>query len=149
MTKVFRDSEWDRDGVIEGILGDIPIPKMAKVRQLFDETKIEDIPGAIEAEFNKPEIASSIKKDASVTITAGSRGIANLALIIREVVKNVKRLAEHTPLSSLPWVAMVERLHLASCRYWRGWALPKSTLVLLSALQWRRKTSVSMLMASL
>lgn len=92
MSKVFRDSEWDRDGVIEGILGDVPIPKMAKVRQLFDETKIEDIPAAIEAEFNKPEIASTIKKDASITITAGSRGIANLALIVRETVKNVKRL---------------------------------------------------------
>jgi len=92
MKKVFRDSEWDRDGVIEGILGDVSIPKMAKVRQLFDETKIKDIPRAIEAEFNKPEIASTIRKDASIAITAGSRGIANLALIVREVVRNVKRL---------------------------------------------------------
>ena len=95
MTKVFRDSEWDRDGVIEGILGNVPIPRMAKVRQLFDETRVEDIPRAIEAEFNKSEIASTIKKDASIAITVGSRGIANLALIVREVVTNVKRLGAH------------------------------------------------------
>ncbi|NCB00762.1 MAG: DUF2088 domain-containing protein [Spirochaetia bacterium] len=95
MEKFFRDSSWDRDGVIEGILQDISIPKMAKVRQLFDETKVEDIPLAIETEFNKKEISSSIIKDASIAITVGSRGIANLALIVREVVKNVKRLGAH------------------------------------------------------
>jgi len=92
MSTTFRDSSWDRDGVIAGILEPVKIPKMAKVRQLFNDSKIEDIPKAIEAEFNRPEITKTIKKDASIAITAGSRGIANIPLIIREVVKNVKRL---------------------------------------------------------
>ena len=65
---------------------------MARVRQLFDDTRIDDIPKAIEAQFNKPEIAKTIKKDASIAITAGSRGIANIPVIIREVARNVKRL---------------------------------------------------------
>ena len=92
MSTTMRDSVWDRDGVIESILEPVRIPKMAKVRQLFDDSSIEDIPQVIESEFNKPEIAATIKKGASIAVTAGSRGIAHIPLITREVVRNVKRL---------------------------------------------------------
>ena len=92
MSTTFRDSSWDRDGVIAGILDPVRIPRMARVRQLFDDTRVDDIPKAIEEQFNKPEIAKTIKQDASIAITAGSRGIANIPVIIREVVRNVKRL---------------------------------------------------------
>lgn len=92
MSKVYRDSQWDKNGVIEEMLKDITIPRMAKVRQLFDDTKIEDIPAVIREEFDRPEISKTINKGASIAITAGSRGIANIATIIKEVVKNVKRL---------------------------------------------------------
>lgn len=56
MSKVYRDSQWDKNGVIGAMLKDITIPRMAKVRQLFDDTKIEDIPAVIREEFDRPEI---------------------------------------------------------------------------------------------
>lgn len=87
-----RDSVWDRDNVISDILENQAIPKMARVRQKLDSTRISDIPLAIEQEFAKPEIAGTVKKGASIAITAGSRGVANIALILREVVAQVKRL---------------------------------------------------------
>ena len=93
MSTKMRESVWDRDGVIAGILESTKIPRMAKVQQLFDKSKIEDIPKAIEAEFNRPEIAKTIVKGANIAITAGSRGIANIGLLTREIVRNVKRLA--------------------------------------------------------
>jgi len=92
MSTKMRESVWDRDGVIAGILESTKIPRMAKVQQLFDKSKIEDIPKAIEAEFNRPEIAKTIVKGANIAITAGSRGIANIGLLTREIVRNVKRL---------------------------------------------------------
>ena len=92
MSTTMRDSVWDRDGVLENILKPVRVPRMAKVRQLFDDTRIEDIPKAIEAEFEKPAIKATVKPGASIAITAGSRGIAHIGVIIREVARNVKRL---------------------------------------------------------
>ena len=87
-----RNSLWDCDGIISKILQDQPIPKMARVKQKFNSTCIEDIPATIEKEVSKPEIAKTIVKGASIAITAGSRGVANINIILREVVKQVKRL---------------------------------------------------------
>jgi hypothetical protein len=92
MSERLRDSSWDRHGVINGIIGGIPLPKMARIEQKFVDNGLKDIPGTIAKEFAKPEIASSIKPGMTVAITAGSRGIANLAVIIKETVEQIKKL---------------------------------------------------------
>ena len=88
----FRDSRWDRDLVVYNLVKDIPLPRMALVSQRFEDVSINDIPSAVRKEFDRPEISSRIKKDMSIAVTAGSRGIAHIALIIKEVVWNLKRL---------------------------------------------------------
>ncbi|NBK20734.1 MAG: DUF2088 domain-containing protein [Spirochaetia bacterium] len=88
----YRDSVWDRDHVIENMLKDQSIPRMARVRQKFDPTCIKDIPSAVEGEITKPTIAQTIKKGASIAITAGSRGVAHIDVIIKSVVDQVKKL---------------------------------------------------------
>lgn len=92
MSKVLRDSCWDRDGVIAGMLGSIPLPRMAKVKQTFDDNHINDIPQAIRRQFDREEIAEKIISGNSIAITVGSRGVANIAEITKEVVSNVRRL---------------------------------------------------------
>ena len=66
------------------------IPKVATVRQRFEEHKINDIPGALREELEKPEIAQTIKKGARIAIGAGSRGIANIALVVKSLVEALK-----------------------------------------------------------
>lgn len=78
--------------VISNLLSDIKLPKMAKIRQKFSRPIIDDIPLAIYNEVNKPEIAKNIKKGNTIAITVGSRGVANIALITKELVRNVKKL---------------------------------------------------------
>lgn len=71
------------------------LPKMARVHQSFDATMIEDIPGAVKAQLERPEIRtviSSFRKGERIAITAGSRQVRNLALIIRTVVDHLKAL---------------------------------------------------------
>jgi hypothetical protein len=92
MSEKFRDSQWDRHGVIAGILSSIKIPKMARVAQIFEDTTLKDIPGTVAKEFDKTELAGTIKPGMSVAITAGSRGVANIAIILKEVVAQVKKL---------------------------------------------------------
>ena len=77
-------------GNIHELLKDVPIPRMVPVRQHFDGTHLEDVPAAVRAELMRPAVVEKIKPGMSIAITAGSRGIANLAVIIREVVSFLK-----------------------------------------------------------
>ncbi len=54
------------------------------VRQHFPHRALQDIPGAVERELGP--IASQVRPGARVAIGVGSRGIANLAQIVRAVV---------------------------------------------------------------
>ena len=92
MSEKFRDSQWDRNGVIADIIKPIKVPKMARVAQSFEDTTIRDIPGAVAKEFDKEEIARTIKPGMSIAVTAGSRGIANIAVILKETVAQLKKL---------------------------------------------------------
>ncbi|MFO1319303.1 MAG: lactate racemase domain-containing protein [Burkholderiales bacterium] len=71
---------------------DVPLPPMTPVRQKFDPTRLEDIAGALRAEFAKPEIRGRVKPGQSIAVGCGSRGVANIALIARTVIAELKAL---------------------------------------------------------
>ena len=77
-------------GSVNELLKNIPIPRMAAVRQNFDRTKLEDVAGAVRLELNREEVLSKIKPGMRIAITAGSRGVDNVALVIREVAAFLK-----------------------------------------------------------
>lgn len=77
-------------GSVNEMLKNIPIPKMVAVRQKFDREKIEDIPAAVLKEMDRDDVKAKIRPGMNIAITAGSRGIDNLALVIREVVSFLK-----------------------------------------------------------
>lgn len=79
-------------GAIESILQAVAIPPMAQVTQLFDGEKIDDIPAALRAQLNRPEIAGSLHPGMRVAITAGSRGISGYQEILRGIVSFVKEM---------------------------------------------------------
>ena len=80
------------DGVVSQLLKDIPIPAMFRASQTFpkEHIPVDKIPDAIRKEMSRPEIASRIKPGMQIAITAGSRGIRNVALITRTIVDFVK-----------------------------------------------------------
>ena len=55
---------------------------MVKIRQRFQTNPIEDIAGAVQAQFQCVSAADDIKPGQSVALTAGSRGINNSAEIM-------------------------------------------------------------------
>ena len=68
-------------------------PRMVKVRQIFPDYFIDDIPKEIDIQLtssNFHNITNKIKKGDVVAITCGSRGISNIALITKEIVSFVK-----------------------------------------------------------
>lgn len=70
----------------------MPYPKMLRVRQHFERLRIEDIPAAVRAALDQLELSRSIRPGQSVALTAGSRGIANIPLILRSVADFLKKL---------------------------------------------------------
>lgn len=67
------------------------LPKVVKIKQHLTGPKVENIEEAVVAEFSKAEIERKIKPNMNIVITAGSRGIANIARTIRAVVSEVKK----------------------------------------------------------
>jgi hypothetical protein len=71
---------------------DFALPRLVTVRQKFEGPRIGDIPAAIGAEFARPDIRSRVKPGQVIAIGCGSRGIANIALIAKCVVRELQAL---------------------------------------------------------
>ncbi|HVN78080.1 MAG TPA: lactate racemase domain-containing protein [Terriglobia bacterium] len=70
----------------------MPYPRIFRVQQNFDATHIGDIPGEVRREMSRLDISTLLKAGDTVAVTAGSRGIANIATIIKSVVDELRAL---------------------------------------------------------
>lgn len=66
-------------------------PRLMPVRQRFVSRPLGDIPRAVSDAFRKTSVLNKIRPGDTVAVTAGSRGIANYAVILRAVVDEFKR----------------------------------------------------------
>jgi len=86
-----------RGGVVSQLLENVPLPRMFRARQTFPRPVLapEKIPGAVRAEMSREPFVSKLKPGMSIAVTAGSRGIANVALITRAIVEFCKERGSH------------------------------------------------------
>ncbi|KKI92056.1 hypothetical protein WQ54_11485 [Bacillus sp. SA1-12] len=80
---------------MEKMFTGITIPRMVKIRQHFPRVTIADIAKATREELSKEGMIGRIKNDDRVAIAVGSRGIANMPRIVREIVIAVKERGTH------------------------------------------------------
>lgn len=67
-------------------------PRMLRIRQKFDAPRVTDIPAEVERQLATLKLQAKIKPGQTVAITAGSRGIANIAVIIKAAVQHFQKL---------------------------------------------------------
>lgn len=67
-------------------------PKVVKVRQKFPRPRVGDVEAALREQLGREEIASTVRPGMSVAITAGSRGIAEIDVIIKTIVSILKEM---------------------------------------------------------
>jgi hypothetical protein len=67
-------------------------PRVFRLRQRFPRPRIADVPGAVETALATLHLADRVQPGQSVAISAGSRGIANMAVILRAAVMHLRRL---------------------------------------------------------
>jgi uncharacterized protein (DUF362 family) len=68
------------------------LPRMYRVRQTFERPLVKDIRGTVGSELKKLSLEKNIKPGQRVAITAGSRGVANMASILKATVDHLKSL---------------------------------------------------------
>ncbi len=67
-------------------------PQMFRIRQHFDAPRVDDIAGTVRDEIARINPSSVIKPGQTVAITAGSRGVANIDIIIKTIVEEMKAI---------------------------------------------------------
>jgi Lactate racemase N-terminal domain len=81
--------------IIKEILKDIPIPRMVKVRQKFHAPQLEDVAAEVRKTLNETNVMAKINEGDSVAVAVGSRGLADLPVLVRETVREIKRAGGH------------------------------------------------------
>jgi hypothetical protein len=61
-------------------------PRLLLVRQNFPDRSLRDVPGAVRQELARSPFGARLKPGARVAIGVGSRGITNIAAVVRSVV---------------------------------------------------------------
>ncbi|WP_179151841.1 lactate racemase domain-containing protein [Oceanobacillus senegalensis] len=65
-------------------------PKMVKIRQHFDNRKIDDVKAELSSQLSQDHIRHRLHQGDKVAIAVGSRGIDNLVDVVTTVIKHVK-----------------------------------------------------------
>jgi hypothetical protein len=78
--------------IITGMLASIVLPKMVLVRQKFVAPEVQDVAATLREELRRPEIARRVKTGMRIAVGVGSRGVAEIALIVSVTVEELKRL---------------------------------------------------------
>ncbi len=77
--------------IIERLLADVALPRMVRARQVFADKALPDVAAAVREQMRAPEIAACLAPGASVALGVGSRGLAQLPLLVRTIVEELKR----------------------------------------------------------
>ena len=83
--------------LVADLVKDTFVPKMFRVRQKFPRPRIDpaDIPDIIRSLLSEEKFASRVKPGMRIAITAGSRGVANVALTTKCIADFVKSRGAH------------------------------------------------------
>jgi hypothetical protein len=76
---------------IDRLLDPIPIPRLVKVRQSFERPQVADVAGELVARLRGGGALARVKAGDRVAITAGSRGITGLPLVLKTIVSEVRK----------------------------------------------------------
>ncbi|MBM4764666.1 lactate racemase domain-containing protein [Bacillus sp. B15-48] len=79
-------------GIIHELVKDIPVPKMIKVKQHFDDSKIENFEAVLQEKLRVEKIKEKIRPGMSIAVAVGSRGVDRLVDMTRETVSFLKEL---------------------------------------------------------
>lgn len=79
-------------GVIQDLLKDIPVPKMAKVKVNFSDEKIDNLEHELMEKLQQEHIRKTVKPGMEIALAVGSRGLDRLVELTEVTVRFLKEL---------------------------------------------------------
>lgn len=74
-----------------GLLGRVPMPDMVLLRQRFPRPRVNDVSAEVPISLERAGILERIPPGARIAVAVGSRGIAELASVVRALVGSVRQ----------------------------------------------------------
>ncbi|RLL43869.1 DUF2088 domain-containing protein [Oceanobacillus piezotolerans] len=76
--------------IISELLREVQLPKMVRVKQKFHAPQLADVASEVQKAIKKAGVLSRISIDDNVAIAVGSRGVADLPILVRETAAAIK-----------------------------------------------------------
>ncbi len=76
---------------IKDFVRDVPVPRMARIRQSFDAPEITDVAAALIDQLGKPGVIDQVKPGMRIAIGVGSRGMADIPTLVRVLVDEIRK----------------------------------------------------------
>ena len=67
-------------------------PKVLRIRPSFERPRVEDVAGRVRQALEALDLGKKIRPGQTVALTAGSRGIANIPVILKSTADHLKKL---------------------------------------------------------
>lgn len=80
------DQKFSDYSSIEPLLKDVELPRMFRVKQTFPHDHVEDVAAETRKQLRAANVRELIRPGMTIAVTGSSRGIANMNVILREVV---------------------------------------------------------------
>ena len=99
---MFIDFPPVKDVIIQG-MEDIRLPKMVRIRQIYDASHIEDVSQHVQNELESHIHNKTWFDGKRICITVGSRGIPHIDTITRTICDCLKRWGVYHPRDGQSW----------------------------------------------
>ena len=76
---------------IDRLLDGIKIPRMVRVKQTFERPVLPDVEKELVKKLAEKDVLSLIQKGQKVAVAVGSRGISNLPLLVKVLIREIKK----------------------------------------------------------
>jgi Uncharacterized conserved protein len=76
---------------IKELLADMQLPKMLRIRQRFSGERVEDVEKTLRTKLRDAAVAERIQPGMRVAVGVGSRGIADVAVLVKTVVDELRQ----------------------------------------------------------
>lgn len=77
--------------ILDELLQDIPLPRMVRIRQKFDDSHLTNPAEVCEEKLKQSGVLQQFKKGEQVAVAVGSRGVANIAEVTRKVIEALQQ----------------------------------------------------------
>ena len=73
--------------IVKELLPGVPLPRLAKIRQIVAVPEVADVAGTLREQLAKPGVIDTVKPELQIAIGVGSRGVAEIPTLVRVTVE--------------------------------------------------------------